>query len=110
MAKVNADSLEMETDVIRTTGSSLAAKGTESGTAAAQIIQRIHANEFSIGTGAAADNFRSGYNPPAANVQGATESSAKTLTDLGNSLTEEAGRYEEVDQRHRAAIDRIARA
>ncbi|GAB2678062.1 hypothetical protein [Kribbella swartbergensis] len=110
MAKVSVDGMEMDTDAVRTSGSSMAAGGAQFAAAAQQIIQRINSSEYAIGTGPTADNFHLGYNLPATDVKQGTESAARTLTDLGNSLIEEAGRYEEVDQRHRATLDRIRQA
>jgi hypothetical protein len=110
MAKVNAGRMEMDTDVVRTSGSSMTATGAQAATAAEQIIQRINDNEFSIGTGSAADNFHLQYNLPATSVKDGTRAAAKTMTDLGNSLIEEAGRYEQVDQQYRQVLDRIRRA
>jgi hypothetical protein len=43
-------------------------------------------------------------------VKDGTRAAAKTMTDLGNSLIEEAGRYEQVDQQYRQVLDRIRRA
>jgi uncharacterized protein YukE len=110
MAKVNAGRMEMDTDVARTSGSSMAAAGEQKAKSAADIVQRINANEYSIGTGADAANFHAKYDATAASVKNAVPAAGTMLTDLGNSLTEAAAAYEEVDRQHRQAMDRIGRA
>lgn len=110
MAKVNAGKMDMDTDVIRKSGSSLTGTGSDAVGAVDRIIQRINENEVSIGTGAAADDFHQKYNLPATGAKEGTKAAATTLTDLGNSMTTSAGDYEAVDQEYRQALDRLGRA
>ncbi|GAB3938178.1 hypothetical protein GCM10029976_052290 [Kribbella albertanoniae] len=110
MGKVKAGRMEMDTDVVRTSGSSLKATGTQAATDAESIIQRIVAGEAAIGTGSAADNFHLGYNLPATSTKEGSKAAAKTLGDLGTSMIEDAAKYEEIDQQYRAALDRARRA
>ena len=110
MAKVNTGRMEMETDVIRASGSAMKAAGTESAKSAEQIIQRINDSEHSIGTGSAAESFHFQYNWPATSVKRGTTAAAQTLTDLGTSMVDAATEYEQVDEQYRARLNQVRRA
>jgi hypothetical protein len=103
-----APDLEMETDGVRADSGRLTTAGQAYADGLTGILATIAANVDGIGTNSGAADFKAKYDGVAPGMIETAGSTKKTLDELAKSATEAVTTYEEVDQKHRDQLRRLA--